>query len=448
MILARLSLVAFALLLCISDRGALAQFAIDGATTAKGALCVDAAGGVCTVLALQDTSIAGRSCYIPNFYTSTDGARTWLHAADFLFRPSSRFLSPYAIDQIDSLHACSVGWDQIRQDSIAGRLISTSDGGRTWIEEKVDLSAKLLDVCLLPNGPGMILGQRPSYIALKSESGWQAVDFAPQRGNPNVWLRGHTYGEGKYRVYCTDGKTLLWIYSTIDGWRTADSVKVPLDDSSQTGYPYIDCLLGDGDGILGISYLPTQTDTVSVLSRSVDGGKTWSMQSFGSGSSLCPSSFISARCSDTILMTDARHPNWIDYSSDAGLTWHFDSVVLVGSINGAPQVSAAARLSDGSFAVVYWLNVPPYYFIGRMRMPALASVLSSASSDALTVLSPNPTTDRIFLTGFDTEVKVVDVLGRDNLVGITDGTMNTSSLAPGVYFVLDARSHCGRFVKQ
>jgi photosystem II stability/assembly factor-like uncharacterized protein len=376
------------------------------------------------------------------FLRSDDGGLSWRQQW-WLPAPAGPvyqgFRYVYAIQQIDSANCVVVG------DS--SHIFRTFDAGETWTKQLPPAgweNASMEGVHFHDPMNGIIgLGDRP----MTTSDGGQHWTLGPIIGKPGD-QNCHCFGPGRFGIFSHNNK----VYHTSDSWATYDSTGA-ISDTSMLPTTLPRCRWTDGDTVLAYGERFTAGGPEAMIIRSSDGGKSWSKAHIPSQiRSSNPEILSMSNITDDTVYAGGGYPGTIMVSTDNGQTWRFDTVVISGELTAIQTETSIARPEPGivlaSMIYIPTLNSPG--IIAR-RIPASMDVnVSTNKSDVF--LYPNPASNSILVTGLNSELWVLDALGRAYAVPNHDGTLDVSQLPAGVYYVLlkggtEAARHA-RFVKE
>lgn len=368
------------------------------------------------------------------FRRSDDAGQTW--HAQFAFEdfglPYRGFSYVNALQQIDSANAVMVG------DS--GRILRTFDAGLTWERQSWPspfAAPTLRDVHFHDPLNGIVtLADR---VITTSDGG-------------STWLMGPTLGVGTGSCHCygTGRFGVLresnWkIYHTSDNWQTCDSSSPAMDTAAH--FPVLRWAKWSGrDTIFAFGF----DQNGGLIVRSTDAGATWRKMNAPKGATIMSMSEIT---DDTIVAGRGDFAfNSILVSTDRGTTWKSDTVPVQhrGALFPTDVIRSIVRPAPG-IVLAATQQIPNG--VGQIIRGTIASAsVASNRWIATSSASPNPASDAVTLW-FSTKpdaIVVVDVLGRIVLRLESRGgpvTVNTSELATGTYFALKGIERI-RFVKR
>jgi photosystem II stability/assembly factor-like uncharacterized protein len=369
------------------------------------------------------------------FLRSDDAGETW--------RPQFRLQNygvPYfgfnyvnALQQIDSANAVVVG------DS--GRILRTYNAGITWERQSWPspfAAPTLRDVHFSDPENGIVtLADR---VITTSDGG-------------RTWVMGPTLGIGTGACHCFGAghfavlRELNWkIYSTTDNWETIDSTSPVMDTAAHN--PALRWAKWSGSDTVFACGLDKNG---GLIVRSIDAGATWRKMNTPKGEIIMSMSEIT---DDTIVAGRGDYAyNRILVSTDRGVTWTSDTVPVQhqGALFPTDVIRSVARPMPGVVlaATQQIPNGVGQLIRGTIAQAAVPQDHWVATSSA----SPNPASDRVTLwfSSKPQPVNVLDVLGRTvlSLGGASGGAidLDVSALPAGTYFASKGIERI-RFVKR
>jgi len=202
---------------------------------------------------------------------TTDGGETWIrqHTTFPKRRDYSRMPFLRKIKMIDSLHAIAVG------DS--GRIITTSDGGITWIERDSKSKWNLTNVAFYDKANGIAIGYAGVY-RITSDGGitWQE---RPDLTLEAQFIDVEAPAPHTYYIFDTYYTKLLRTFDDGNHWDTLivfkDNVATVGTNHGKSIYAasFTDTMNG---WVVGLEWISPVTDgTSGYIARTQDGGITW-----------------------------------------------------------------------------------------------------------------------------------------------------------------------------
>ncbi|MFI5263765.1 MAG: T9SS type A sorting domain-containing protein [Candidatus Kapaibacterium sp.] len=327
------------------------------------------------------------------------------------------------IQQIDGMNVVVV--------SDSGFMIRTFDGGKTW--EQQDCTTKDYIQSIHFSDP--LTGIFNTYTGI-----YTTTDGGRHWNNSHINRSGlyaiHSYGDGKYQAFILGNGPIL---RTSDNWKTIDSSKPLIDDSTyaRLGYFFEYCFFGRGNTII-IAGRDTGKSG-GVIIRSSDGGNTWDAP-FRYTGNWFNVRYLSSPDKDTIVGTGWM-TNQILISTDHGKQWVVDSLILDTTYR-VYYSPAIAHAGEGRFVAV----LAPAPMIGIQAIIARTGSLPAKVESDISLLKtlsiyPNPASSKIHILSRERsgEIEITDVVGRtvlrEKISGNIELTLDISMLSPGAYTV-------------
>jgi hypothetical protein len=343
-----------------------------------------------------------------------------------------------AVQEIDSLNAVGVG------DS--GTVVRTTDGGSTWIHQKLNTFNYVSTVHFSDPMTGIVTTDRPDsglssacdiYTTHDGGNTWTLAPFSP-------WLFAvtcHSDGGNIFRVISDDVGP---VYITSDNWETVDSTPLIIQFSDSLHDLYGFEIKGTDTIVAFGSQNVTAANSFfepSYITRSTDGGFSWTP--FNLPDSIITNTSSSSPLDRNVVFIAGTSSRHIAVSTDHGMTWGIDT--LMQDTEYPPQYCLYITTSSDGYGI--GIFTPGYgsgdSYIARID-PASPSSVQSNNYEGInygSFLYPNPSTGIVNIDSVEAmrPVRVLNVLGVEVMNGVSSAngklTFDLSSLPNGVYFV-------------
>jgi len=365
------------------------------------------------------------------FFRSIDGGLMWERQDPGLRRRKESQDNFTSIEQIDSLHAIATGAD-------SGLIVSTSDGGKTWLRRDCKTSSRMTDIFFSDTLIGIAISSDSNQIHITSDGGKSWIEPLFQK---NGISQCYSYGKGRFRVFDRSNSI---IYTTDDNWNTVDSTKPifsSMPDSIRIRLNPTNCNFTSSDTILafGNYFPPDNSQEIGLIVRSTNGGTSWEPPIFIPFTRWIEYSTLLNR--DTIYAGGVTDGSFV-ISTDKGVSWRRDKIILDTNIFLFPSITGIALANetipimtisetdvDGSTGAI----VRGFY--SPARVESYERIIYN------THVYPNPTFSDLNIISIDAlrPIYIFDMLGREVMQGKTNDqgklTLDVSKLPPGIYVV-------------
>jgi hypothetical protein len=405
---------------------------------------VSCSGGNCTAASLKMDTVPRPKQTRMIFLESTDAGETWVEQDPGLpgeFDQGQNYIT--SIQRIDSLNIVAVG--------DTGLIVRSFDGGATWVRQNIHTTWKLLDVHFSDPMTGMVLsyGDTNVHVTTDGGSSWSGVGFK----EPYEPIRGHSYGEGKFRILTYDAGP---VYTTYDYWKTIDTT-FAFDTSDVINY-IGNGVFGSGDTILAWgTHWHQDSNKLDLprllLTRSTDGGVHWTKVPIID--SFYPNLTAMSSPDRATMLTGILLRNGLFRSTDHGNTWIVDSLRFldIDTSYSPSEVTGLTVMPDGkAIAIFYGLSFKQEGLLVA-GVPVSSGVEPSVQPVSIIRVYPDPAVETLTILSSDVhqEIRIFDPLGRSVLLGRLDdqgmAMIDVSSLPQAIYYVSDSRSRA-KFVKE
>lgn len=361
------------------------------------------------------------------FLISSDGGLTW-QARLAPIEPI--FGHGHVIHQVflvDSMNGFAVGDTSL--------ILRTSDGGTSWIRQNCPASTLVTTVHFADPQNGIALGRGPSVILTTSDGGenWIAHTADSAITYSSCFCRAASV----YSVFVYGSGPII---STNDGWMTSDtSNSLPFTvEGSDDARVYVGCEFFGQDTAVAYGNRLIVRDSliakqISTVSLTADGGRTWASAVDDSSIRTLTSAI---HYGDTVVVSSQRTGDRLLLSSNRGLSWHSDSLLLPNV--GINSVNGIARTSVGSYVGHFgqFLYNGPYLGVG---VRATSIVERDAHVPNGGAFYPNPARSVLHIHSTEPRCscQLADAFGRVlvtiNLDPNGNGTIDLSDVPSGCY---------------
>jgi len=329
--------------------------------------------------------------YTDRFFRTTDGGETWTAQGTAFPKRSSGNRMPFIrkVRMIDSLHAVAIG------DS--GRIVTTNDGGTTWIERDSKTKWLIAGVAFYDKMNGIAIGGFQGVYRITSDGGvtWQE--------RPNLTLEAQfidVVAPAPHTYYIFDYAYTKMLRTFDDGqtWDTLPVFKNNLlnstkDNKSITAASFNDAMNG---WIVGVNYSQIDNPIISpYIARTKTGGLTWKIVYFSDNSlphdklfgvfsfkdviSVSPKSCIAVGRVNAVLRTEDDGENWTREQFADSTKQELPLSIAVANKNLAFIASQSGRFFSRQFpttGVTSKTNEDfnQYFWITTMPIPASSSM--------------------------------------------------------------------------
>jgi photosystem II stability/assembly factor-like uncharacterized protein len=344
------------------------------------------------------------------FQRTTDGGETWSKQGTSFPKIKYNDKMPYLrkIKMLDSLHAVAVG------DS--GRIVTTSDGGTTWIERDSKTKWGLNDVAFYDSLNGMAVGYFFTY-RVTSDGGvtWQE---RPPFTNEALLIDVEAPAPHTYYIFDRAYTKMFRTYNDGATWDSSFIFKNNLLNSTEhikiiNSASFSDTLNG---WVVGLEYSSIDRGVASpYIARTKDGGITWKIVFYldftkhRDTNTLIPiadiwdaysptsKSCITAGAVSSVLKTNDGGETWTrEEFADTSIQELPQSIAVLNSttalltaVNGKlmrrqfPSTGATEELNEGKTNQYFWITTTPIPATSLMQVSLYG--LFSVKNELLTV---------------------------------------------------------------
>lgn len=390
------------------------------------------------------------------FWSSSDGGKTWIRKntqyAEYRDLSQKNYFTE--VQQIDPLNIIGVGleWANpkagFQQLGDSGLIIRTFDGGKTWGKQKPLVNGIIRNVHFSDSLTGIILAEENAFpqvtggvVHVRTTENGGRNWSEPKFSQPSI-VDCHSYGAGKFAWY---DKYLGRIFSTKNNFQTIDTSSTIVDENDivKKYYYLIRCKFSSNDTVIAYGYEREEGDFYKqrgMIVRSTDLGKTWSASYHFSTNEMIISSLSSLEHDTIYAFGSYGTPNRIIFSTDNGVSWKIDTVIL--NANHVLQNMAFLSINaSGDFVAIgvdkYGTSTPSILI---QRVYSHVSVRKDNEGASNLSFYPNPasTTLNVITNSRATSIELVDMLGRTVMTQPKNQNhlqLDISSLPRGVYSI-------------
>ena len=392
-------------------------------------------GDVCTASCIIEDTTA--YTFQVMFYRSTDAGLTWVEQNPHLpILPGVNNLR-YSVQQIDYLNAVAV--------SNSGYIIRTFDGGNTWVQQNHGNANSFTSVNFSDSMTGIVVGWSSNSVFTTTNGGliWDSINIPLQDTGFSLYV-GHSYGNNTFIAISYGAGP---IYRTDNDWQTDDSSWI-----SEVPIPFVidGCNFRGADTM--IAYGENESPGGLYLTYSTDAGRSWNLIHAPDGihrDTVFNPSCMSSLDETPVFLAGYSNGNYLDISTDHGMTWRADSVnfdtllpfFYCNGVTVTPEGHAIGAFRVGSGCVLARGDIVP------------ANVKQALPNNTKMELFPNPASSSITITSAEAGsiVHLLDILGREVMQGTVPAngplTLDVGSLRAGMYYISDGQTRA-KFMKE
>lgn len=422
------------------------SFNIYNALDCKGDNCV-AAGSI-----VEESTNIGRMV----LWSSYDGGKSWTQQntpfAEYRDLSQKNYFTE--VQQIDPLNIIAVGleWANpnpgFKELGDSGLIIRTFDGGFTWQKQKPLVNGIIRDVHFSDSLTGIILAEENNFplvtggivhVHITTDGGrnWSEPKFS----QPSI-VDCHSYGSGKFAWY---DKYVGRIFSTKNNFQAIDSSSsiVDTNDIIKKYYYPIRCKFSSNDTAIAYGFEQEEGDYYKqrgMIVRSTDLGKTWSEPYRFTSNEMIISSLSSLEHDTIYAFGSYGIPNRIMFSTDNGVSWKTDTVILNAN-NSLQNIGYISINASGDFVAIgvdKYGTQTPGILIQRVFTHTSVSKSNNETSNLSFYPNPASTVLNVITDSRATSIELVDMLGRTIMrkpINEIHQQLDVSSLPNGVYSI-------------
>jgi photosystem II stability/assembly factor-like uncharacterized protein len=357
---------------------------------------------------------------------STNGGHSWVRQGTIGLPQLNVSLNNkfHGIKTLDGINAIVI--------SDSGLIVTTNDGGESWVVRNYGSRFNLFDVDVNSSGTAVVTGNYGT-LGISNDTGrtWQFKELIDSTTFTTCKIFG------KDTIYLID-KFYANFFRSFDGGETWDSVKYyPIPFDGNKGAQVFDAFFWDSrEGlIVGLNKDIEAGSQVfnNFIARTTNAGESWSIVM----DTLLPftNGLLGVHFSDHSRGIIGTRGSNILLTSDGGYTWRQDSINIGEQVRG----SFGALATKDEYLVIA-KDVQGYGII-TLYHPKKEIVDSFLRSSDELIIFPNPTSSQItFECTACLKLSIQDDLGKEMFFVNSPNSLfdyDCNRLVPGLYFV-----HC------
>ncbi|MDP4199253.1 MAG: YCF48-related protein [Bacteroidota bacterium] len=312
----------------------------------------------------------------------------------------------------------------------------TTNNGATWSYLPNDQWIKHRWVRTDTGSDGTLFLSGDGLVASSTDKGyhWSLWDSCAVVKNKTTSFAvgGSFWGQDSAYLHIKNASDSLpghTLFRTYDHGKTWEHRAIPGDPMNNCRTWFIDPNLGIG------------ADVGGVVLRTTNAGATWDSLQVGFTTGLFSAIAFNKRGSLGIV---AGHNSELYETFDSGKTWIRDFPKPF-CVSGQKNLTGVYFIDDTTAIVEYPTSLYRRTFSSNSQNEVvIGRILEQHNKENL---FPNPATSFVTISRSLSHVVIFDPLGHSYRVPNHDGTLDISSLPPGVYYVSDG-THRARFVKE